>query len=88
MAIVLPKPTKIAAVLPAGADLGVPGLSPFTTPNRDFYRIDVELTVPRYSAKGWTLDSWGGLHPFGSAPALDSTLWGPQYQFRGLSLTP
>ncbi|MFW5418759.1 molybdopterin-dependent oxidoreductase [Nocardiopsis sp. CNT-189] len=41
--------------LPRGVGLGVPGLTPFTTPNRDFYRIDTALTVPRLDPSEWTL---------------------------------
>ena len=41
--------------LPRGAELGVRGLTPFTTPNRDFYRIDTALTVPRIDPAEWTL---------------------------------
>ncbi|WP_279616829.1 molybdopterin-dependent oxidoreductase [Streptomyces rubellomurinus] len=34
---------------------GVPGLSPFVTPNRDFYRVDTALTLPRIDPRRWTL---------------------------------
>ncbi|MGW9351258.1 molybdopterin-dependent oxidoreductase [Nocardiopsis flavescens] len=47
-----------AGALPApapGTDLGVPGLSPFFTPNRDFYRIDTALAVPRLDSSQWRL---------------------------------
>jgi DMSO/TMAO reductase YedYZ molybdopterin-dependent catalytic subunit len=40
---------------PPGADLGVPGVSPFVTPNRDFYRVDTALFVPAIDAETWTL---------------------------------
>jgi DMSO/TMAO reductase YedYZ molybdopterin-dependent catalytic subunit len=33
----------------------VPGLSPFTTPNADFYRVDTALQVPRLNAETWRL---------------------------------
>ncbi|GAB3455118.1 molybdopterin-dependent oxidoreductase [Actinophytocola sediminis] len=39
--------------LPAGADF--PGTASFITANRDFYRIDTALTVPRVSAQDWRL---------------------------------
>ncbi|MEV8405612.1 molybdopterin-dependent oxidoreductase, partial [Streptomyces niveus] len=38
-----------------GADLGVRGLSSFTTPNKDFYRVDTALVVPRVDANSWRL---------------------------------
>jgi DMSO/TMAO reductase YedYZ molybdopterin-dependent catalytic subunit len=40
---------------PAGADLGVPGVVPFVTPNRDFYRVDTALLVPAIDAATWSL---------------------------------
>jgi DMSO/TMAO reductase YedYZ molybdopterin-dependent catalytic subunit len=40
---------------PAGADLRVPGLSPFITPNEDFYRVDTALLVPAVKAEDWQL---------------------------------
>ncbi len=52
-------PTKleIAAMqpLPPGAELNIPGLSPFYTPNADFYRVDTALVTPRVSAASWQL---------------------------------
>lgn len=56
---VLPPPTVPAAPVPAGADLRVPGLSPFLTPNRDFYRVDTALVVPRVDADTWRLTIHG-----------------------------
>ncbi|MGW1892744.1 molybdopterin-dependent oxidoreductase [Streptomyces sp. NPDC002004] len=53
--LVLPKPASPAAPVPAGADLRVPGLGPFITPNGVFYRIDTALVVPRVDAARWTL---------------------------------
>jgi DMSO/TMAO reductase YedYZ molybdopterin-dependent catalytic subunit len=44
-----------APPIPEGADLGVDGLSPFTTPNADFYRIDTALIVPTMTAEEWRL---------------------------------
>ncbi|MFE6839410.1 molybdopterin-dependent oxidoreductase [Streptomyces sp. NPDC057705] len=52
---VLPPPTVPAPPVPAGADLQVPGLSPFLTPDRDFYRVDTALVVPRVDADTWRL---------------------------------
>ncbi len=51
----LPRPVIPAKPLPAGADLRIPGLTPFTTPNRDFYRVDTALVVPRVDPSDWTL---------------------------------
>ncbi|MCT2585667.1 molybdopterin-dependent oxidoreductase [Actinophytocola gossypii] len=42
-----------APPIPAGADF--PGTVSFLTDNRDFYRIDTALTVPRVTADGWSL---------------------------------
>jgi len=55
LAVVLPRPARPAPAIPAGADLGIDGLSPFVTPNGDFYRIDVNLIVPQVPTDGWTL---------------------------------
>ncbi|GAB1818022.1 molybdopterin-dependent oxidoreductase [Herbidospora sp. RD11066] len=51
----LPRPASPAKPLPAGVDLRVPGLTPFTTLNRDFYRVDTALVVPRVDPRNWTL---------------------------------
>jgi DMSO/TMAO reductase YedYZ molybdopterin-dependent catalytic subunit len=54
--VALPGPGP-AAVAPAGpgAALDVTGLSPFITPNRDFYRVDVATTPPLVDPAGWRL---------------------------------
>ncbi|MFH8259280.1 sulfite oxidase [Streptomyces roseolus] len=54
-ALVLPKPSSPAPALPAGVQLRVPGITAFTTPNRDFYRVDTALTVPKVDARTWRL---------------------------------
>ncbi|MEW2414838.1 molybdopterin-dependent oxidoreductase [Streptomyces sp. NPDC046866] len=54
-AVVLPRPASPAPARPAGAELAVPGISPFTTPARDFYRVDTALVVPRVDADAWRL---------------------------------
>jgi DMSO/TMAO reductase YedYZ molybdopterin-dependent catalytic subunit len=41
--------------VPAGADLKVPGLTPFIVPNGQFYRIDTAFVVPRVDADSWRL---------------------------------
>ncbi|MDO9379589.1 MAG: molybdopterin-dependent oxidoreductase [Nocardioidaceae bacterium] len=43
------------AVVPTGADLGVPGISPFLTPSSEFYRIDTALTTPSIDPADWSL---------------------------------
>ena len=37
------------------AELALPGLTPLVTANRDFYRIDTALSVPRVDADSWRL---------------------------------
>ena len=44
-----------APPLPAGAELDVPGVTPHRTPNRDFYRVDTALTIPRVDVRTWRL---------------------------------
>ncbi|MGQ4489253.1 molybdopterin-dependent oxidoreductase [Streptomyces sp. SAS_281] len=51
----LPVPASPAPAVPAGADLEIRGLSPFVTPNKDFYRVDTALVVPRVDAGAWRL---------------------------------
>ncbi|MET4921212.1 molybdopterin-dependent oxidoreductase [Streptomyces sp. PSRA5] len=53
--VVLPAPSSAAPPIPAGADLGIRGLSSFTTSNKDFYRVDTALVVPRVDAESWRL---------------------------------
>ncbi|MBT2457530.1 molybdopterin-dependent oxidoreductase [Streptomyces sp. ISL-86] len=53
--LVLPAPAVPAPPVPAGADLRVPGVSRFLTPNRSFYRVDTALVVPRVDADTWRL---------------------------------
>jgi DMSO/TMAO reductase YedYZ molybdopterin-dependent catalytic subunit len=51
----LPRPTDAAGPLPAEADLGIPGLTPYLTSNADFYRVDTALQVPQIDAANWSL---------------------------------
>ena len=51
----LPAPRATAPPLPAGSALEIEGLSPLVTPNRDFYRIDTALLVPRPELATWRL---------------------------------
>ena len=53
--IALPKPADPAAAFPAGLDDQVPGITPFRTPNDDFYRVDTRLDVPIVDQDEWTL---------------------------------
>lgn len=49
-------PTPVARdPVPAGADLKLDGVSPYLTPNADFYRIDTALRLPIVAAEDWTL---------------------------------
>ncbi|MEV4748776.1 molybdopterin-dependent oxidoreductase [Streptosporangium sp. NPDC049248] len=57
--ITLPRPAKPLAPLPAGVDLRLKGLSPFVTPNSDFYRVDTALVVPQVDPGSWTLKIHG-----------------------------
>ena len=47
----LPAAASRAPALPAGVEAGVPGLQPYVTPNRSFYRVDTALVVPRVPAR-------------------------------------
>ncbi|MGW1141681.1 molybdopterin-dependent oxidoreductase, partial [Streptomyces zhihengii] len=50
-----PRPPSTPPPLPPGAALRVPGLQPFVTPNKDFYRVDTALVVPKVDATAWRL---------------------------------
>jgi len=55
----LPRPTVVAAPLPPGAVLDVPGIAPLVTSNTDFYRIDTALIVPSIDPEQWELKITG-----------------------------
>ena len=54
-AVRLPTPLEKAPPLQPGAELTVPGLSPFYTPNASFYRVDTALVVPQLTTANWQL---------------------------------
>ncbi|MFD7663635.1 molybdopterin-dependent oxidoreductase [Streptomyces sp. NPDC059788] len=54
-AVRLPAPASPAPELPRGVDQRLPGVTPYRTSNRDFYRVDTALTVPRLDAGSWRL---------------------------------
>jgi DMSO/TMAO reductase YedYZ molybdopterin-dependent catalytic subunit len=54
-AVRFPRAAVPAPPLPAGANLPVPGISPFVTPNGQFYRIDTALLVPQVDPSNWQL---------------------------------
>jgi DMSO/TMAO reductase YedYZ molybdopterin-dependent catalytic subunit len=48
-------PTVAAPPIPPGADFASAGSPTFITPNRDFYRVDINLTLPQLPAEDWQL---------------------------------
>jgi DMSO/TMAO reductase YedYZ molybdopterin-dependent catalytic subunit len=54
-AIRLPRAAVTRPMPPGGAELAVPGISPFTTPNGSFYRVDTALSLPQVSPDQWHL---------------------------------
>ncbi len=56
--LVLPRAKKVTP-LPAQQPFEVSGLSPYVTPNADFYRIDTALFVPRIDERNWKLQVKG-----------------------------
>ena len=54
-AVRIPAPVDVAPPPPADADLRIPGVGPFITPNDVFYRVDTSLLVPSVTAEGWSL---------------------------------
>ncbi|HEY0638799.1 MAG TPA: molybdopterin-dependent oxidoreductase, partial [Pseudonocardiaceae bacterium] len=49
------RPAVAAPPIPEGAAFTADGTPAFLTPNRDFYRIDTALVVPRLRAEDWRL---------------------------------
>lgn len=54
-AVRLPKPRSTAEPIPRGAELAVRDITPFTTRNSEFYRVDTALVVPKVNAETWKL---------------------------------
>jgi DMSO/TMAO reductase YedYZ molybdopterin-dependent catalytic subunit len=57
--IALPKALKPLPKPPVDPALTTPGLSPFFTPNEDFFRIDTSLAIPSVSTDDWKLEIVG-----------------------------
>jgi len=53
--LAVPVPDEPAGPLPAGVDLGIPGQTPFVTPNASFYRVDTALVIPTVDVATWNL---------------------------------
>ncbi|KQQ93468.1 oxidoreductase [Leifsonia sp. Leaf325] len=54
-ALKLPAPATPAEAIPTGAELDIPDLSSYLTPNAEFYRIDTALQVPSVDPSSWRL---------------------------------
>jgi DMSO/TMAO reductase YedYZ molybdopterin-dependent catalytic subunit len=59
LSVTLPAAAETAPAVPEGVVLDVEGISPYLTPNDDFYRIDTNLTVPQLAAEDWELKITG-----------------------------
>jgi DMSO/TMAO reductase YedYZ molybdopterin-dependent catalytic subunit len=53
--VVLPKPAQPLPPLPEGLEASYRGISRFNTANRDFYRVDTNLTLPVIPLDSWKL---------------------------------
>ncbi|MGI9053706.1 MAG: molybdopterin-dependent oxidoreductase [Ilumatobacteraceae bacterium] len=53
--VALPAAADPLPELPAGVQVDVAGMTPFVTPNADFYRIDTALTAPQVPIEGYLL---------------------------------
>lgn len=49
------RPADQAGPIPAGTEVGLAGIKPYITQNRDFYRVDTALRIPDVPAEGWSL---------------------------------
>ena len=54
--VALPKPQNTLAALPTGIEGKVKGISAFSTPLKDFYRVDTALVIPRIDVDKWVLE--------------------------------
>ena len=53
--LTLPAPAVTGPRPPGGAQLAIPGISPFTTPDGSFYRVDTALSLPQVPPEQWHL---------------------------------
>jgi DMSO/TMAO reductase YedYZ molybdopterin-dependent catalytic subunit len=53
--VTLPRPSVSGPATPAAAQLPVPGISSFITPNASFYRVDTALMLPQVPPGQWRL---------------------------------
>jgi len=60
-AVHLPAPANTPPTVPSGASLDVAGITPYVTPNADFYRIDTALRVPSIDPADWSLRIHGAV---------------------------
>ncbi|TCU86403.1 DMSO/TMAO reductase YedYZ molybdopterin-dependent catalytic subunit [Curtobacterium sp. PhB25] len=60
-AVRLPAAATPAPAVPGGASLDVDGITPYVTPNADFYRIDTALRVPSIDPGDWSLRIHGAV---------------------------
>ena len=58
-AVVLPKAASPLPVAPTTVAADAPGISPFYTPNANFYRVDTALAVPQVRTEDWELKVTG-----------------------------
>ncbi|MCL2732672.1 MAG: molybdopterin-dependent oxidoreductase, partial [Actinomycetia bacterium] len=54
-AVRFPRPADPAPPLPPGVNLPVKGISPFITPDSQFYRVDTALVLPQVDPASWKL---------------------------------
>jgi DMSO/TMAO reductase YedYZ molybdopterin-dependent catalytic subunit len=63
-AVKFPRPAVPAPPLPAGANMNIPGISSFITPNSQFYRVDTAIVLPEVDPSNWQLTIRGMVdHP-------------------------
>lgn len=71
--LTLPTAADPLPPLAKGVDLGKAGISPFVTPNEEFYRIDTALLAPRVDPGDWSLTIDGDV-PDGFSLDIDELL--------------
>ncbi|WP_068263121.1 molybdopterin-dependent oxidoreductase [Janibacter limosus] len=77
--LTLPTPAEPLPPLAKGVSLGKEGISPFITPNTEFYRIDTALLAPNVDPSDWTLTIDGDV-PQGFSLSIDELLGLPMVE--------
>ena len=57
--LLLPKARRALPPVPKDVEFDIDGLTPFTTPLQDFYRVDTAISLPQVPVESWQLKIFG-----------------------------